>query len=80
MFNVPSLAFQCTIAKMRPAIHGQFENDWAKEANDIFKDHCQYPKILIGTVSIKTFIRWAHTVEFYFNVHSHFIICAFISY
>lgn len=54
IFSVPSLAFQCTIAKISPALnHLKFKNTWSIEANNVFKEHSQYLRKLIGTVSKK---------------------------
>lgn len=41
IYGFPSLAFQCTIAKIRPAINGKPENNWSEEANYEFVKHAQ---------------------------------------
>lgn len=48
--SVPGLAFQCRIAKIRPAIHGQLLSNWSDEANEILKN-ISYTKKFRGTVS-----------------------------
>lgn len=54
IYSVPSLAFQCTIAKICPAInHGKLKSTWSIEANDMFIKYSLYPKKLIGNVSCK---------------------------
>jgi hypothetical protein len=37
IYSIPALAFQCTIAKIRPATNGKLESNWSDEANEIFK-------------------------------------------
>lgn len=49
--SVPSLAFRCTIAKIRPAIHGQFESSWSNEANRVIFEYGKFLNELSGTVS-----------------------------
>lgn len=51
MYGFPSLAFQCTIAKIRPAINEKPEINWSNEANNIFVKHAQHTVKLCGTVS-----------------------------
>lgn len=37
IYSIPALAFQCTIASIRPSIHGKLESNWSDEANNILK-------------------------------------------
>lgn len=41
--SIPALAFQCRIAKICPATHGQLERNWSDEAYEIFKidEYCE---------------------------------------
>lgn len=48
--NVPALAFQCKIAKIRPAKHGQLLRNWSDEANNML-NYASYTNIFCGTVS-----------------------------
>lgn len=50
VFNTPALAFQCKIAKIRPAVQGKLENKWCHAANAVFSK-CEYGLKLCGTVS-----------------------------
>lgn len=47
--SVPGLAFQCRIAKIRPAAHGQLLTNWSDEAI-MFKN--VFPNKFRGIVSI----------------------------
>lgn len=52
VFNIPSLAVQCRIAKIRPKIHNHLKiSNWSKEANDVFSMYDNYSQKLNGTVS-----------------------------
>lgn len=51
IYSIPSLAFKCTIAKIRPILHGNFETNWSDEANYIIKHNGEFPNSLNGTVS-----------------------------
>jgi len=54
IYSIPSLTFQCTIAKICPAInHRKLKSTWSIESNDMFIKYSLYPKKLIGTVSYK---------------------------
>jgi len=51
IYNIPQFAFQCKIAKLRPAIYGKLEtNNWSDKANMIFKQYGNYLNPLCGTV------------------------------
>jgi len=65
IYNISSLAFQCTIAKVRPAInHGKFKRTWSSEANDVFKEHSLYPKKLFGKVSFKIILFFEQIINY----------------
>lgn len=49
VYSIPALAFQCTIANIRPVINGKLEIIWSDKANEIFiSDYCA--KTFSGTV------------------------------
>lgn len=52
IYNVPALAFKCTISQIQPILHRNLESSWSDEANYIIKYNGTFPKMLNGTVSL----------------------------